>query len=439
MSPSAQAAPTAPQLRYLRALAAKTGTTFAYPSTRGDASREIDRLRRLESEPPTPAEMLDGERVTYATAVHPSEVSGFGASATWRLTTPPRAAPAPRRRASIEATERLGSSVSDPERLIAPARAGAGVPDARRAEGRERSSCNGTRASVASGLASRPGTSAVRESSMGAPAADAVSRLGRYQPSGEVREREIVGLARPDGSTLIVDLPLDGASGVADARVLARLADDEPSQNAQLICDMYLGDPTRGRCRRLTARDLVSSALSDPVSAAPGGISLAQALVDAQGGLYVLRELPVGRGAPELRWTRSSSADGDEPSETVALRDVVAALEDYEPARTITAAALVAARGGEVCTRRLAREAQRVAYSPIVLNRGLRQAVEASVAAGLSMSEIAIRCGRIKHDRNGRRSGETTWLARRIGQLPGGREDRADPLGAHRHARSDRP
>ena len=34
------------------------------------------------------------------------------------------------------------------------------------------------------------------------------------------------------------------------------------------------------------------------------------------------------------------------------------------------------------------------------------------------MSEIAIRCGRVKRDQRGNVSGETSWLARRIGQLP---------------------
>jgi integrase len=53
--------------------------------------------------------------------------------------------------------------------------------------------------------------------------------------------------------------------------------------------------------------------------------------------------------------------------------------------------------------------------SKIVLNRGLRQAVLAAAAAqGLSMSEIAVRCGRVKHDSKGKESGETRWLARRL-------------------------
>jgi hypothetical protein len=34
------------------------------------------------------------------------------------------------------------------------------------------------------------------------------------------------------------------------------------------------------------------------------------------------------------------------------------------------------------------------------------------------MSTIAIRCGRVKRDRRGNESGETSWLARRLGLLP---------------------
>ena len=41
--------PTPRQLRYLRILAERTGTTFANPSTRGEASREIRRLKALPS------------------------------------------------------------------------------------------------------------------------------------------------------------------------------------------------------------------------------------------------------------------------------------------------------------------------------------------------------------------------------------------------------
>jgi hypothetical protein len=102
----------------------------------------------------------------------------------------------------------------------------------------------------------------------------------------------------------------------------------------------------------------------------------------------------------------------------VTLRDVVGALERYEPMRTMTAAAVD--RYGddeEVSCITLLAELERVLESPIVLNAGLREAV---LASGLSMSDIARNCGRLKHARNGRESGETSWLGRRIGVLPEG-------------------
>jgi hypothetical protein len=62
-----------------------------------------------------------------------------------------------------------------------------------------------------------------------------------------------------------------------------------------------------------------------------------------------------------------------------------------------------------------------VQASPIVLNRALREAVLRAVETErLSMSEIAIRCGRVKRDRRGNEAGETSWLARRVGLLPEG-------------------
>jgi hypothetical protein len=46
----------------------------------------------------------------------------------------------------------------------------------------------------------------------------------------------------------------------------------------------------------------------------------------------------------------------------------------------------------------------------------------------LSLSEIAIRCGRVKRDGNGYAvNGDTSWLGRRIGQLPDGGADSSTP------------
>jgi len=36
----------------------------------------------------------------------------------------------------------------------------------------------------------------------------------------------------------------------------------------------------------------------------------------------------------------------------------------------------------------------------------------------MSMSEIAARCGKVKQDSKGKSSGETSWLARRLGLAP---------------------
>jgi hypothetical protein len=78
------------QLSYLKDLARKAGESFTYPQTRAQASAEIKRLlgrRRL-----TPAERRRelfearceaGERHGDGAAVRPSEISGYGSSATW--------------------------------------------------------------------------------------------------------------------------------------------------------------------------------------------------------------------------------------------------------------------------------------------------------------------------------------------------------------------
>jgi hypothetical protein len=130
----------------------------------------------------------------------------------------------------------------------------------------------------------------------------------------------------------------------------------------------------------------------------------------------------------ELRWTLLDDRNPGGPFAPVTLRDVIGALESYEPAVSITCRTLATAgRGVGVSTQRLAQEAQRLQRSPIVLNRGLRECVQRHLSCGVSMSEIATRCGRTKRDRGGNRSGETTWLARRIGQMPEGGESAPTP------------
>jgi hypothetical protein len=85
MSSSSSSAPSSRQLRYLRALADKTGTTFTYPVTRAEASCEIRALQARNREPRVPWHTVDdGDATTYATAVDASEVDGYGSSARWR-------------------------------------------------------------------------------------------------------------------------------------------------------------------------------------------------------------------------------------------------------------------------------------------------------------------------------------------------------------------
>src|SRR5271163_2979862 len=79
------------------------------------------------------------------------------------------------------------------------------------------------------------------------------SRLGRYTECVTGARREIARLPIADGSALVVDR-LSGTHG--DARLLARLAADEPHENAQILCALYLADKSRGRCRPVTGADL---------------------------------------------------------------------------------------------------------------------------------------------------------------------------------------
>jgi hypothetical protein len=54
----------------------------------------------------------------------------------------------------------------------------------------------------------------------------------------------------------------------------------------------------------------------------------------------------------------------------------------------------------------------------LALGDALRAAVEAAVADGVSLSQIALRCGHVKSRRTRPRVGDTSWLGRRIGLLP---------------------
>ncbi|MFI4984888.1 MAG: hypothetical protein ACHQAV_02740 [Solirubrobacterales bacterium] len=248
-------------------------------------------------------------------------------------------------------------------------------------------------------------------------------RLGVYTETDSGAAREILSLPAAGGSILVVD----HAATRADARLVGHLAADEPLENADILAALYLDDPSRGRCRRVRSEDLGDAPYRDERSDASAEPPPAEPLVDAAGFLYRLRAVQRQGRPPELRWTRCRPG-APESFDALSLRDVVARLQDYEPACTLTAHALAGVdHDPPVSLTRLRAELDRVMASPIVLNRHLRQAVLARVARGESMSEIAMRCGRIKRDQRGNASGETSWLARRIGHMPEGGEAEPTP------------
>jgi hypothetical protein len=240
--------------------------------------------------------------------------------------------------------------------------------------------------------------------------------LARYT-SRHGRPREVIvrhGLA---GSVLVVDRD---AVSHGDCLLVAHLCADEPPENARLVCTSYLADMRnrRMRCRSLSEIDAVTSPLPDELTLAggpgcePGEISIAR-----DGYEYRLEAVPMGMSIPALRWCRTSRVC-PEP-DVVSLRQAIAALEAYEPLRTSTVQALASHQADTaLSTAVLGAELSRVQESPIVLNRRLREVVLAAMRAqGMSMSEMAIRCGRVKRDSKGNESGETSWLARRLGLL----------------------
>jgi hypothetical protein len=222
------------------------------------------------------------------------------------------------------------------------------------------------------------------------------------------------------------------AGTLADGRLVAHLGADEPQENAAIVCDRYLeGSHLDGpACRLLIGEDLRRNPYAEEEITldwlAAQRASSAQ-LADGNGRVHRLALVQTGMSIPELRWWRN--ADGEAPGRPLSMREAIAALESYEPVRTLSRSALARHRDDpEVSVTVLRTELERVLESPIVLNRGLREAVLAAIdRQGLSMSEIATRCGRVKRDKRGNESGETSWLARRLGLLPEGGTDAPTP------------
>jgi hypothetical protein len=263
----------------------------------------------------------------------------------------------------------------------------------------------------------------------GLPRSPRVDRgsLERYVDSSG-RLREVIAERGSGGSVLVIDRD---ATALDDGRLVAHLAADEPASNAGLIACSYLESlrADRCRCRALVDRDYLTvpfaeddqqergDGRSDDVAAR----SSPRFLADRLGRCYRLERLSTGMSIPEVRWCRSASI-ASRASEPVSLREAIGALQAYEPICDVTEALVRHGRDDDtVSTATLRAELARVRESPIVLNRGLREAVLRTVEHGaLSLSEIAMRCGRVKRDAAGNVSGETSWLARRLGMMPEG-------------------
>lgn len=247
--------------------------------------------------------------------------------------------------------------------------------------------------------------------------------LGRYADA-KGHAREVVALPGALGSVLVVDRD---AATLGDRRLVAHLASDEPAENAAIVCGSYLQDSEGRWSRCVTAEDLetVPFAEEQQRDASPSEVEL----TDRHGRSYRIQMRPRERCGRQLRWWRQAPDPGEDGLEPVSVRDVIASFERYEPVRSLTVAAIAFYRGDpEVPVAGLESELERVDSSPLVLNRGLREATLAALERkSLSMSEIAMRCGRVKRDSQGRASGETSWLARRLGIMSNSGESTPAP------------
>ena len=91
-SPNRGSPPTARQQRYLRSLAMQRGVSFTVPRTRAEASRLIDELRRRPADSAADRrrevravqDAMATGRGDAARVREELEVTGYGASATWK-------------------------------------------------------------------------------------------------------------------------------------------------------------------------------------------------------------------------------------------------------------------------------------------------------------------------------------------------------------------
>jgi len=253
--------------------------------------------------------------------------------------------------------------------------------------------------------------------------------LGSYR-DWRGRPREIVTLSGAGKSVLVLDRD---AITLGDRRLLAHLAADEPPENAAIVSRCFLRQARRTRCtcRLLSVSDLRAVPLADEIAPVDTQAERTgeEILHDPAGHCYRIERLASTMSIPELRWCRHCPEEPGGGGGPISVRETIAGLERYEPVLALTRRAVDSNdQAGDVSIAVLRAELVRMQESPIVLNRALRVAVVNAVErGGQSMSEIAMRCGRIKRDSAGNASGETSWLARRLGLLPEGGRRKPTP------------
>jgi hypothetical protein len=316
---------------------------------------------------------------------------------------PPPSAARPATRPKARASSRTGSADVCPKPRVRSRTGKAGAPSIARASSQ----------TEPAGVRPKAAPSACGERGSGS---DEPGILGRYI-APKARLRQVVALPGAQGSVLVVDR--DGTT-LGDCRLVAHLAADEPSENAALVCEHYLRDAAGQWCRRVIPEDfeVVPFAQAEERYPEAEATPSTTALTDKQGRTFRLQLGSAELSIRELRWYRRSPEG--ESAEPVSVREAIASLESYEPVRTLTHRALALHRDDPAISVAMLRSEQaRMETSQIVLNRGLRRAALATAATqDLSMSEIALRCGKVKHDSKGKESGETSWLARRLGIAP---------------------
>lgn len=244
--------------------------------------------------------------------------------------------------------------------------------------------------------------------------------LARYAaPDGT--SREIITRRSAAKTTLVIDRE---TKTLGDPRLVAALWPDEPPENAALVCRLYLADPAGRYCRALKREDLLVAAAPAIELRAKPNLQGSTHLTDRSGNRYRIECVGTEDGLEEPSWTKTASGAAPDSTERATLCQVIGAMEDYSPALAITAH--VVDSDPRACA--LERELESLRNSALVLNRRLRERLLAAVGRGeVTMSEVAMRCGHVKRDRDGNECGETNWPARRVGLMPDGCDHAPSP------------